>query len=547
MADKKKIKLETLSQQAKKKKDFLIVLGLLITFGIVATSIVSYFFTVQETKIYKKKQAKVLKNKDLKLIPEADFKENWAISVENALKTQREDLKLFVKKFTEEQNKTRNELKNMLIDSIAQQKALIMEQKKETKKEIAEIKKYTKSQIEALNAKIEALKNAQGMTAGQENINNTANANNEIVIGEDLLPKMPESALPKPKQPVEKNTQNKNKNNDIDNVIAEVTGELPVPSKQQQKQNAKSTKEQKTVKTQVPKNQIANRPKLKLVDLDVGNNQQLIEENKKAVAEAQKEELPKSYYVATGLTRAYLVTGVYAPVFSAGNTEPLPVLLQAEGDILIANNDTENIDKCFLIGSAKGNMNSQTADIRLVKISCSLKGGKYFIEGPISGWVIGENGIPGVHGTLLYKNGAFISKTFIAGFLQTFAQAFTGGQTTTIIGTTNTDTGTAVADNVKYATAQGASNVFGKIADYYLKMAEQIFPVIEVKPGRTVDVLLKGGDNLTIKKASKADIFQMEENIDKMEEQEKVAKEQQNAQNSAKTKNVLDVATKTKK
>jgi len=540
---KKKIKLETLSQQAKKKKDFLIVIGLLITVGIALTSIISYFFSIEKTKIYQKKQSKVLKNKELKLIPKADFKENWAISVENALKTQREDLKLFVQKFSEEQNKTRNELKNMFIDSIAQQKTLLMEQKKETKKEIQELKKYTKSQIEALNAKIESLKNARGMINGvQGQGRNKASSNNEIIIGEDLLPKMPKSSLPQNKKE-NKNKTNNQTNNNIDNIIAQVTGELPKP----QKENMNKNKNNNNIKTEIPKSQLINRPKLKLVNLDVGNNQKLIEQNKKAVLEAEKEKIPNSYYVATGLTRAYLITGVYAPVFSAGNTEPLPVLLQAEGDVLIANDDTENIDKCFLIGSAKGNMNSQTADIRLVKISCSLKGGKYFIEGPISGWVIGENGIPGVHGTLLYKNGAFISKTFIAGFLQTFAQAFTGGSPTTVVGTTNTNTSTAVANNVKYAAAQGTSNVFGKIADYYLKMAEQIFPVIEIKPGRTVDVLLKGGDNLTIKKAAKADIYQMEENIEEMEEQEKLTKETKSMQTNIKTENVLDEATKTKK
>jgi len=541
---KKKIKLETLSQQAKNKKDFLIVIGLLISFGIVLISIVSYFFSVQKTKIYKKQQTKVLKNKDLKLIPEADFKENWAISVENALKTQREDLKLFIKKFTEEQNKTRNELKNMIIDAIAQQKTLLIQQKKETDKKIESLKKYTESQIESLKAKIESLKNTQQLTNGvrTDSSNGKANKNNEIVIGEDLLPKLPENALP-PKKGTKKEGK-ETKQNEIDQAIAKITGTLP-KSKKNTKQNNQATQQ---AKQQIPKNQLINRPNLKMVDLDTGNNEQIIEENKKAIIEAEKKEIPKNYYVATGLTSAYLVTGVYAPVFSAGNTEPLPVLLQAEGDVLIANEDTENIDKCFLIGSAKGNMNSQTADIRLVKISCSLKGGKYFIEGPISGWVIGENGIPGVHGTLLYKNGAFISKTFIAGFLQTFSQALTGGQVAPLTGTATTNTTNAVGQNIQYAAAQGASNVFGKIADYYLKMAEQIFPVIEVKPGRTIDVLLKGGDSLTLKKVAKADIFKMEENIEEMEYQQKIGKEQKklNEQNKY-NKNVLEQATKTKK
>jgi len=532
---KKKIKLETLSQQAKKKKDFLIVIGLLVSFGIVLANIVGYFFNVQKTKIYRKQQVKILKNKQLKLIPKADFKENWAISVENALKTQRNDLKFFIKKFTEEENETKHELKNMIIDSIAQQKMLLMEQKKETDKKINSLEKYTKAQIEALNAKIESLKNAQQVTTGIGlNENAKANANNEIIIGKNLLPKLPSSALPSKKPKKEKENS---KESEINKAIAEITGHLPTPKKGKQTTNQQQE--------QIPKNQLINRPKLKMVDLNTGNNDQIIAENKKAVIKAEEKKIPKSYYVATGLTKAYLVTGVYAPVFSAGNTEPLPVLLEAEGNVLIANNDTENIDKCFLIGSAKGNMNSQTADIRLVKISCSLKGGKYFIEGPISGWVIGENGIPGVQGTLLFKNGAFIAKTFVAGFLQTFAQAFAGRQTVVPI-TSNTTN--SLGQNIQYATAKGASNIFGKIGEYYLKMAEQIFPVIEVKPGRIVDILLKGGDTLTLKKVAKADIFKMEENIEEMERQQKLKEEQkQLSRQNKNNKNVLEQAVKTKK
>jgi len=247
-----------------------------------------------------------------------------------------------------------------------------------------------------------------------------------------------------------------------------------------------------------------------------------LREKERELAEIRKRLKEKNtYHIMTGLTKAYLVTGVYAPAFSEGKSDPLPVLLQAEGNILIANNDTESIENCFLLGSAKGNMNSETADIRLNKISCSLADGTKKIEGSISGWVIGENGIPGVPGELLHKNGAWLAKTFVAGFLDTFSQtlvsyAGAGGKNG------NASNGTiTVGDSLASAGAQSTSDVFQKIGDYYLKMAEQIFPVIEVKPGRTVDILLKGGDTLTITDFNSAEINQIESDIVELKRQQK--------------------------
>jgi len=528
--NKKPIKLETLSQIAKKKKDFLIVVGLIITVAIVFSSIVSFFFSVQEKKIYKKNQTKILKNKQLNLIPSGDFKENWAISVENSLKTQKNDLKFFIKKMSEEQAQNTKRLNDMMIDSIAQQKALMKEQSTTIEKQISQLKKYTKNQIDTLNTQIKVLRTNQKIQANNRNNSGNnqqvATTNNDIIIGSDLLPKIPNNNKNnKPKKTIKKPSQS----NDVQNAIDEITGTLP-SSKEKT-----TNKQESTNKNSLEQNNIIApivKPKLQIVSLDTGNNLQIIQENKAKALKALQIKVPSSYYVATGLSSAYLITGVYAPVFSAGNTSPLPVLLQATGNILIANDDTASIDKCFLIGSAKGNMNSQTADIRLVKISCSLDNGKYFVEGPISGWVIGENGIPGVHGTLLYKNGAFISKTFLAGFLQTFSQAFAGssGGAVPVAGqansSTSTSTGQAVQQNAQYAALSGAANVFGKIANYYLKMAQQIFPVIEVKPGRTVDVLLKGGDTLTVTKVDKADIDTMEKNV-RIEEQQNKNKQYQ--------------------
>ena len=43
-------------------------------------------------------------------------------------------------------------------------------------------------------------------------------------------------------------------------------------------------------------------------------------------------------------------------------------------------------------------------------------------------------------------------------------------------------------DIVKQSCANGASNAFDMLADYYIKRAEQVMPVIQVTAGRIVDI-----------------------------------------------------------
>jgi conjugal transfer pilus assembly protein TraB len=503
----KKIELETIGEKAKKKKDFLIVVSIVSIFTFLIISIGLTFMNVDKKKVFKKRQEKVINKKEVALIPDKDFKENWAISVENTLEKQNKVLTEFMRKTTEDLNKTRSELKDMIADSIAQQREMIQKNNEDTNAKIDNLKSYLNDSLEKQENRIEEISIMKG--TGGVNLG-SGSENEEIELGDDLLPPLPK--IEKSSKETVKKTEES-----IEDIIGANTGT-------ENNNNIDKNTTMKNEPSETKKPHI-RAMKISLIDIDTESNQQLIEEQEAELAKLEKQEKKNhSYHVMIGLSRAFMVTGAYAPAFSAGDEEPLPVLLQAEGDILIANDDTESVDRCFLIGSAKGNMNSKTADIRLVKISCSLNEGKQMIEGGISGWVIGENGIPGVPGELLHKNGAWLAQTFVAGFMQTFSDALANTGTTQISfgGTTNggntqVPLGNAVSDNAAAAVGGGLSSVFGQLGEYYLKMAEQIFPVIEVKAGRTVNILLKGGEDLEVKDFNKLSIGEIEE---KFEEEE---------------------------
>lgn len=517
--------LDTLDIKAKKKKNFIIISVIIVIVTILFISVGAAFLKVDKTKIYKEREA-AKAAKDLKLIQNPEFKENWAISIENRMESQEKKTQEVIAEIAGKQDRVLDELKDIIQESSKKNSSDIQDLSNTFDTKIGSLRNELFEQIEAQNQKIE-----QVATLAQTSKSSSPNSG-DIMIGADLTPKNNNSSTVTDQNGLtivvadgEKEKQDKAKleadSKDLESVaneaIKNIESSTDVPNAIEE--------------TTVTSNQ-SKKKSIKMIDIDTSFNANIVAAAAQIEDEASKKEDPKetekNYHLSTGLSQAYMITGAYAPAFQEGEAEPLPVLLEAEGDIIQPNDHLASVDKCFLLGSAKGNMNSQTANIKLVSISCILNEGEYRIEGALSGWVIGENGIPGVHGELIHKNGAWLARTFVSGFLETFANAIGGGNTSTInFGTdtnensrsnsnNDTETGTSINNNLATAGAQGISTVFNKLGDYYLKMAEQIFPVIEVRGGRTVDILLIGGEDLTIVENNKVDLANINDHLSEL-------------------------------
>lgn len=511
--------LDTLDIKSKKKKNFIIVSIIVVIITVLFISIGAAFLKVDKTKMYKERE-KAEAAQDLKVIQNPEFKENWAISIENRMESQEKKTQEVIAEIAGKQDRVLDELKGIIKENSQKSSNEIQELSTSFDTKIGSLRNELFEQIEGQNQKIE-----QVSILAQSSKSSSPNSG-DIMIGADLTPKTNTTvdkngvtivvAEGDKKDKTKQESDSKELEKAANDAIKGAQGTTIVPNAIEE--------------TVITPNQSKKRS-IKMVDIDTSFNTGIIaaaaQIEDDAAAKDPKKEAEKNYHLSTGLSQAYMITGAYAPAFQEGEAEPLPVLFEAEGDIIQPNDHLASVDKCFLLGSAKGNMNSQTANIKLVSISCILNEGEYRIEGAISGWVIGENGIPGVHGELIHKNGAWLARTFVSGFLETFANAIGGGNTSTInLGTdTNTNsrnnqnttgTGTSINNNLASAGAQGISTVFNKLGDYYLKMAEQIFPVIEVRGGRTVDLLLIGGEDLTIVENNKVDLSNINDHLSEL-------------------------------
>lgn len=180
-----------------------------------------------------------------------------------------------------------------------------------------------------------------------------------------------------------------------------------------------------------------------------------------------------------------------------------PFVAKVKGEAIMANGwkNTALVD-CTITGSAMGNLSSERAYLRGEGITCISESGEIF-EGEMNAVGFGEDGKPGVTGTVVSKSGSLLMKTFLAGTVGGLAQMFAP---TPLMGYNSNVSGNSQQQyqwpNPGMA-AQGAiANGFQKSADqlakFYLDYAKQMMPVIEIVGGKRVTFVLQ--ESLTISK-----------------------------------------------
>lgn len=210
------------------------------------------------------------------------------------------------------------------------------------------------------------------------------------------------------------------------------------------------------------------------------------------------QHIPSGAYV-----KAVLLSAVDASVGVNVSGDPQPVLLRLLDDAYLPNNANTQMKRCHIMGAARGDLSSERVFIRLEKMSCVDAETNTIIETDVSGYVTGEDGRNGLQGFVVDRSGRMISSAALVGmlsgatsFLQTWV-ATRGHEMT--LGRSGGERG--VQNNVMSpdfmragsSNTQGISNAFDKLADYYIKRAEQLQPVVIINAGRTVNVVFSKG------------------------------------------------------
>lgn len=200
---------------------------------------------------------------------------------------------------------------------------------------------------------------------------------------------------------------------------------------------------------------------------------------------------PLMYLPSGTFAQARLLNGATAPTRGQGSGNPVPILLELTDSAVMPNLYKAGIKRCFVTANATGELASERVLVRLDRLSCIDENGGA-VDKKIQGYVSGEDGKTGLRARLVTKSGQAIANALFTGTLAGLGKAVSlasENSTTSITGTIST----SVTNPWRAGVGEGASHAMDRITDYYLKLASDMFPVLEVDSGRKVEIVISNG------------------------------------------------------
>ena len=212
---------------------------------------------------------------------------------------------------------------------------------------------------------------------------------------------------------------------------------------------------------------------------------------------ASAETRTVSTFLPVSFTRGTLLGGLDAPTGGQAQSNPHPVLIRLSNNSVLPNRFRGEYRDCFVVAAGYGDISAERAYLRTESLSCVRADGAA-LEVKIQGSVYGEDGKVGMRGRLVTKQGQMLANALLAGVVSGIGQGLAISSTsysTSALGTVATASGT---DAFVAGLGTGVGKALDRLAQYYIKLAENTFPVIEVDAGREIDVVITKGVRIDV-------------------------------------------------
>jgi conjugal transfer pilus assembly protein TraB len=208
---------------------------------------------------------------------------------------------------------------------------------------------------------------------------------------------------------------------------------------------------------------------------------------------------------------AVMVGGVDASTSIQASNDPRPVLLRVTDPGTLPRKFKSDLCGCHVLAACYGDISSERVYMRLEKLTCTERKTGEVVEMAVNGYVAGEDGRAGLRGIVVDRAGESMRNAAIGGFLSGMGNFLSQSHSPVTFSPANGLAQTNPMTNpdmLKFGAAKGASGALDKYADFYIKRAEQMQPVIQVQAGRKVDIVFTQGVAFE-NSAARADIIRV--------------------------------------
>jgi conjugal transfer pilus assembly protein TraB len=207
----------------------------------------------------------------------------------------------------------------------------------------------------------------------------------------------------------------------------------------------------------------------------------------------------RTVYLPPSFMEAKLLTGFDASTSGQGRNNPEPLLLRIQTPAVLPNDVKANLAGCFVMAEAVGRLDKERADVRLVSLSCLSNEGKAIIDTPVKGFVTDSDSKVGLAGRVVSRMGSATARTIVAGFFGGLGDMLKATATTQLTSPLGTTTSVDSSQIAKYSVGGGLSEGAASLHDFYLSLAKQATPVIEVGATKKITVIISEGKELEIR------------------------------------------------
>ena len=197
-----------------------------------------------------------------------------------------------------------------------------------------------------------------------------------------------------------------------------------------------------------------------------------------------------NYLPATSYVSGHLLGGIAVSTSVTTASEPIPVIIKLTSRGNLPKDFAVDIKQCRLLASCYGDISSERAIIRAEELVCEDKEMGLITSTNVAGVIYGDDGANGIRGTVVSMSEKHLKNAMIGGVLSGFSNSAKGQNAfdITSLGAVSTKK-KGMREMAQEGMLGGVSSAAEKLADYHIKLAENISPVILVPGGTKVDVM----------------------------------------------------------
>lgn len=197
-----------------------------------------------------------------------------------------------------------------------------------------------------------------------------------------------------------------------------------------------------------------------------------------------------NYIPATRYVTGHLLGGLVVSTSVNTQSEPIPVVIKLTDRGNLPKDFAVDIKQCHILASAYGDVSSERAMIRAEELVCEDKKAGLITSTKVVGVIHGDDGANGIRGSVVSMSDKHLKNAFIGGMLSGFSNTAKGrnGFNITALGAISSKK-QSMQETAQEGLLNGTGSAAEKLADYHIKLAENISPVILVPGGTKVDVM----------------------------------------------------------